>query len=288
MSLKLENASMEWTIEPRGDGLWPRVRDVWRSRHLVRYFGSQALDKAYSRTLLGWTWLFARALFPALVGTFVFGNVVGVEHGGDVPYFLFFLTGMSCWHLFDQSLMWITRSLESNRRLLTKMYFPRLILPVANVAPALAEFLVQLILLLSAALYYFVKDGRSYLSFGPPMLAALVALFLSVVLALGLGFWTSVLGANYRDVRFALRYVMGFWYFLTPVIYPVSRVPENLRWLVELNPMASLVQMFRWGMIGHGEVALLPLAGALSLMCAVFLGGVWFFGFAEGRAVDKL
>ncbi|MFN0060471.1 MAG: ABC transporter permease [Planctomycetota bacterium] len=277
----------EWVIEPRTAGAVARAREMWNYRFLFRYFAARMLEKTYARTALGRLWIFIRPLFPVLVNTLVFGGLIGVS-SGEVPYFLFFLAGIASWQLFDQSIFWATRSLELNRKFIKRLYFPRMILPLASVAPALVECLIYLGLILIAAGYYYLSTGKLYLIPGVNLLLAFVAMGLSVALAVGMGLWTSVIGAYIRDVRFTLRYVLSFWFFLTPVIYPSTYIPEKLRWLVALNPMATLVETFRWGTLGIGEFRPWSFLLAIGIIVVVSAGGAWYFAKAEAASVDKL
>jgi lipopolysaccharide transport system permease protein len=276
-----------WVIEPRRSSFAESVREVWRYRHLIAYFGSRALEKTYARTVLGWLWVFIRPLFPIAVGTLIFGGLIGVDPG-PVPYFLFYMTGMTVWHLFDQALMWSTRSLELNRRIVKKLYVPKLILPLSYVTPALVELLIHIGLIVCACLYFWVSDGRFYLTGASRLLGAFGALFLALMLAVGLGLWICVPAAKARDVRFTLRYVLGFWFYFTPVIYPVATIPAGLRWLAAFNPMAVLVEMFKWGTLGIGHFDEKVLLSTIVMIVCVVVSGLWFFSREEALAVDRL
>lgn len=275
----------EWVIEPRSIGLFRSCQEVWRYRRMVRFFAARAVEKLYRRTVLGRAWILIRPLFPVVVGTVIFGELLNAP-SDDVPYFLFLLVSSAVWGLFSGSVMWATRSLELNRKILKRLYVPRLILPVAMVAPALLEFAIYLGLIVAAAAYY-AAQGHLYVAGGPRLLAALGAAAASLLLALGVGLWTSVLGALARDVRFTLSYVLSFWLYLTPVIYPLSAVPERWRWLCALNPMASLVETFRWGVLGIGGPDPRALGMAAIVLVAVVTAGLWFFVRAEAAAIDR-
>jgi len=155
----------EWVIEPRGEGARAVARDVWRYRRLLRFFASRSFQKLYARTVLGWSWIFIRPLFPLLVTTLVFGQVLSVTSGSNVPYFLFLVVGVTPWEFFASNLMWGTRSLELNRGMLSRIYLPRLILTIAMVAPALVTFLVGLGVIINGLLFTVPKKklpGDSY------------------------------------------------------------------------------------------------------------------------------
>ncbi len=275
----------EWTIEPRREGAVSMLRDVWRYRRLLRFFASRALQKLYARTLLGWSWILIRPLFPLLVNTFVFSGVLAVS-AGDVPYFLFLVVGTAPWDLFQGIVMWGTRSLELNRGLLARIYIPRLLLPVAMGAPALLNFAIYLGVIVAAIGYYRVTRGVLYLN--PVALGwALQACLLAWLLGLGIALWTSVPALIARDVRFTLGYVLGFWVFLTPVMYPLSSVPEKYRWLIALNPLTPAVESFKFGVLGIGMIDTRSLLIAWGSTCVVLGSGLLFFMRAERTAADK-
>jgi len=273
-----------WVIEPRREGLVARLRDVWRYRRLLQFFASKSLQKLYARTALGRSWILIRPLFPLLVSTVVFGGVLGVGSQG-VPYFLFLAVGSATWDLFNQATLWGTRSLEMNRSFLTKIYIPRLILPMANMAPAVLNFVIHLGIIVVAVLYYGIRRGEWYLTpLGLPW--AFLAVLMALLLALGISLWTSVPAMVMRDVRFTLTYVLGFWLLLTPVLYPLPRTGKY-GWLLVLNPMASVVNTFKYGVLGLDAINPLDLGIALLVIGVVLGSGLWFFGRAEGTAADK-
>jgi lipopolysaccharide transport system permease protein len=276
----------EWVIEPRREGVPARLRDVWRYRKLLRFFASKSLDKLYRRTVLGWSWLFIRPLFPLFVTAAVFGGMLGVESAG-VPYFLFLVVGTSAWELFASGAMWGTRSLELNRGLISKIYVPRLILPIAMMTPAFLSFAIHLGVIALTAAYYQVTVGSSYLQLAHAGWAVAGAT-LSVTLALGLSFWTSVPALVARDVRFTLGYVLGFWVFLTPVLYSAESIAPRYRGLLLFNPMAAAVEMFKYGILGVGVVNRQHVVAAVATTVVILGSGFWFFGRAEADAADKV
>ena len=276
-----------WVIESRVPSLASRVRELGRYRDVFRYTALRALEKMYSRTVLGRLWLFIRPLFEVVVGTVIFGNIIGVQ-SENVPYFLFFLIGMTIWNLFGGSLMWITRSLEMNHSLLRNVYFPRVLLPLGNAAPAWTNFGICIVVIVLTGLYYYAAEHRTYLMVGSRTLAAIAAVALTALLALAVGLWTSVLGVNARDVRFALGYATQFWFYLTPVIYPASVIPERWRWLAKVNPMAPLVETFKWGTLGIGHLDYASLTVSVVTIAVVLGGGCWFFNRSDPAAFDRI
>jgi lipopolysaccharide transport system permease protein len=276
-----------WVIEPRVDGLTARGREVWRYRRLLRFFAAKSVQKLYGRTVLGWAWLFIRPLFPLVVKTLVFGGVLAVGSDG-IPYFLFLVIGTTIWELFTGCCVWGTRSLELNRSLISRIYVPRLILPVAMMSPAYLTFAIHLGVAIVALIYYRARDGVFYLGQPSGIIAAVLALALTTVLALGLALWLSVPTLRARDVRFTLNYVLSFWVFLTPVMFPLSTAPQSWqRWLA-LNPMTAYVLMFRSAFIPSAFPPAATIATALAITAAVLLSGLWYFNRAEGDAADKV
>jgi len=276
----------QWVIEPRAEGAAARARDVWRYRRLLRYFALRSFQKLYMRTKLGWAWLFIRPLFPLLVNRVIFGGVLAVKADGGIPYLLFLVAGTTSWELFNSAVMWGTRSLEINRGLLSRIYIPRVILPIAAGAPAFLNFSIYVGVLLVTAIYYRWSTGIWYLHLDG-IGWALQAIALGWLLALGIAMWTSVPALMARDVRFTLNYVLGFGALLTPIMYPLSAVPEKYRWVVALNPMTSVVQSFKFGVLGIGVVDVGHVFTAWGFMFVVLVTGLMFFSHAERASADK-
>jgi lipopolysaccharide transport system permease protein len=276
-----------WVVEPRRYGLADQFRELWRYRYLWWYFASATMTAQYRRSALGWFWLLMRVVGPIGLSAAIFGGVLDVP-SGSVPYFLFFLCGIATWMLFERSLMFVTRSLERNRKIITKVYFPRLILPVAAMSPALLYLAVLVTAMIAATVYFYRRDGIWYITLQPRLVAAVAMILLSLVFSVAVGLWTSVLQARYRDIRYGLRYVLPFGLYLTPIIYPADHVAERWRWLVMVNPMAPIVETFKWATLGEGTVSAAGLATSLTLVAATMVSGLWFFTREEAASVDKL
>lgn len=277
-----------WTIEPRGAGFVSRFRELWRYRYLLGYFAAQAIRSLYQRTYLGWSWMFIRPLFPMLIGTLVFSGLIGVD-SGETPYFLFYLTGMAIWLLFEEGVIMATLSLRSGRRLLSKLYFPRLILPIAYLAPAAMHLLIYCTLLAGATMYFLAVDGKVYLAIGSPLLLTLAAIAMALVFALGIGLILAPMVGNHRDLRFGVRYSLRLWSYLTPIIYPITLIPEQWRPLAAINPMTTIAEMFKWGLFGKTDgFGFQYLAPTLIIMAVTLIAGLKLFTRAEAEAVDRL
>ena len=277
----------KWVIEPVRVGLVARARELWRYRRILWFLAERRIKDRYEGTTLGKFWLFARPLMPIVISTVIFGRLLGVPSDG-VPYFLFFLAGTSCWRIFERSVLWVTRSLDQNRGLIKKVYFPRLIAPFSSVAPALTEFGVLFVLLVLACVYYWFYDGTFYLRIGMPMLVALLAVGMAVFLAIAVGLWTSVMQVKHKDVQYSIRYFTQLWQYVTPVIFPLSAVPEQYRLIFFVNPMTPVVEMYKWGLLGIGAFPGAELIVGVAIALLIFAAGVVYFNRSEAASVDRL
>ncbi len=277
-----------WIIEAGHEqAILERLAEFWRYRKAAAFFFWRSIQMLYANTQLGWFWIVIRPLAPLAVGALVFGGVMGVPSLG-VPYFLFFLAGTIAWTTFEGSLTWGTRSLERNRHLIKKLYLPREILPVTSTSAGLMNPLVLIGVLVLAWCYYQYSLGRWFV--GPPatLVVGAFALLLAWLQAVALAFWTSLWQARTRDTRFVLGWVVSFWSYLTPVIYPVQMIPEPWRTVAFINPMTAVVEAFRGAVIGAGVVSPSGLAWSTTFTVIALTLGLRHFVRAEGSAADRL
>jgi lipopolysaccharide transport system permease protein len=276
-----------WTIEPRQHGVLERTRELWRYRQLWWYFAGEAVESMYRRTKLGWLWLIFRVTAPIGLQSLIFGLLLGIPSGGP-PYFLFLMCGMTTWIIFERSLLTVTRSLEQHRKLVTKIYFPRMILPLSAVAPGLLYMAVLLVVLIGTTLFHRYRDGVWFITLRPELLVSVAAIVVSLIFTMAVGLWTSVLQARYKDIRQGLRYFLPFWMYFTPILYPMTTIPEDWRWLMALNPMTAVVEAFKWGTLGTGHLSVSLVTSSLSLVALTMITGMWFFSREEAASVDQL
>jgi lipopolysaccharide transport system permease protein len=269
------------------EGFAARAREVWQYRRILVFFSLKAVQALYSNTRLGVSWIFIRTLVPLFVGSFVFGSVMNVPAGG-VPYLVFFMAGQIPWNCFDGPVIRGSRGLETNRMLLTKLYVPRIILPLGQMTAGIVEPAIILLVFIGTLVYYRSTDGIWYVHASPRLLASAASVALIIAFAFSLTVWTSVWQARARDTRFALRYVVSFWLYFTPVIYPMSVVPANLRWLMYLNPLSAPIETFRWGTLPNAEHSWFWFGYSLVVTLVTFFGGVWYFGRVESSTMDKI
>ena len=277
----------KWVIDASLVGIRERLLEFWRYRRVLSYFSVKAVKGLYQGTTLGMFWLFARPLLPLAISAFIFGGLLNVASDG-IPYFLFFLTGSCVWMLFERGVLVVSKSFNQASSLLKKVYFPRLIAPFSAVLPAVVNFAIYMGLFAGALVYYFVSDQHWYLVMRPQLLMGSVAVLLTLIFTVAVGLWTSVWQAKVQDLKFGMRYALRFWFYATPVIYPMSQVPAEHRWLLYVNPMAPLVETFKWSTLGVGELPLVPLMTSSVVIALVFIGGVWYFGRSEAEAIDDL
>jgi lipopolysaccharide transport system permease protein len=240
-------------VGPPGPGVFRAVRDVWRHRAAFFYFLRHFMRKRYGRTFLGVLWLFLPVLLPLFLGALVFGGILGVSVPG-VPYFLYFTVSLGAWTCFAQTAYFATRSIEISRSELARIYVPRLIpLAGAMTLPVITLFIYIALTLLATGFYVLERD-EFYLQITPETLLVPVAYAGLVVFGLACGLWFSPLAARARDVRRLAGYVLGIWYFLTPVMYPIEEIPSGWRFLASLNPITAPIELYKQGLIATGEV----------------------------------
>lgn len=213
------------------------IRHLWNHRELLLFLAWRDIKVRYKQTVLGFAWAVLQPLLTMIIFTLLFGRLAGIRSDG-VPYPLFAYAGLLPWLFFSNAVTNSGNSLVLNHSLLTKIYFPRVILPAASVAAGLADFAVAFLVLVALMAWYRVVPGWAI--FMLPPLGLLVS-----SLALGVGMGLSALNVKYRDVRHALPFVVQTWMFLSPVIYPPTILPEQWRWLLALNPMTGIIEGFR-------------------------------------------
>jgi len=254
------------------------LRDLWNYRELLFFLIWRDVKVRYKQTALGVAWAVIQPLFTMVVFSIFFGHLGKIPSDG-LPYPLFTYCALLPWQLFSHALTECSNSVVSNERLITKVYFPRLVIPIAAVLAGLVDFSIAFSIMIGMMVYYGVAVSWAVLT-----LPAFVLLAIATALAVGL--WLSALNVQYRDVRYTLVFLVQMWLFLTPVAYPSSMVPPQWRALYGLNPMAGVVEGFRWALLGKAEspgVMLLVSIGAVALILA---GGLYYFRRMEKSFAD--
>jgi len=274
-----------WEFGPHHPGVVETSAAMWKHRGLLHLVATRAFQRIYRRTVLGWLWLVINPLLPLAIRVIVFGALLGVGSNG-LPYFLFLLGGSIVWDLFSATLMRGTRALEMHGELSDLIYYPRAILPLGNVAPVLVEFAIKMGVFAVALSYYALHDGRIYIRLDPALLWGVGALVVAMMFGLAISLFTSVWGEATRDTRFALGQLTGVWYLVTPVLYPLSQVPEQYRAWIVWNPMAVIVETFKWGVFGVGTFESGLFGWTAAGIGLLFLAGMMYFTRAEARMFD--
>lgn len=243
MSLKEDKIHLSpMLIRPASGWVPLNLAELWEYRELLYFLTWRDIKVRYKQTVLGAAWAVIQPLGMMLVFTIFFGHLVGVPSDG-LSYPIFAYTALLPWQLFSRALTDANTSLVVNERLITKVYFPRLLIPVSAVLASLVDFAIAFVLLLGMMVFYGIVPT------GFVLMLPLFVLF-ALMTALGIGFWLSALNAQYRDVRYTLPFLTQFWLFATPVVYPASLVSDQWRLLYGLNPMIGVVEGFRWALLG--------------------------------------
>ncbi len=256
------------------------LSDLWAYRELFYFLIWRDLKVRYKQTALGVAWAILQPLFTMLIFTLFFGKLAGIEsRTGGVPYPVFVYAGLLLWTFFSNAVTNSGNSLVGNSNLLSKIYFPRMLIPAATVGAGLVDLAIAFLLLIPLMIYYGVA-----VSWTVVMLPPLVAL--TTLLALGVGMWLSALNVKYRDVRFALPFLIQLWMFVSPIIYPSSFVPDRWRWLLALNPLTGIIDGFRASLFGHQEFDWATLALSTVITLAVLLYAAYAFWRMEENFAD--
>jgi homopolymeric O-antigen transport system permease protein len=276
-----------WRIEPTPPTIAGQLSALMRHRYLLWFFSVHSVFDLYRNSLFGILWMVIRPLALALPAVFVVGNLFGISVD-PVPLPLFILVGLASWTLFRRTLMHMTKALLRNRNILQQVYIPALLLVIASSAPGFIEFAVVFTLFLVAAIYYGPIAGVFYPSIGLSTLGLIPAVTLTFILAVAVGCFTSFMNAVARDTNLFLRYAISAWMLATPVIYPIEIIPEHYRWIMYLNPMTSVIELYRWALLGYGSMHWQYLGLAVIEIVALLMLGIWFFAKQQNRLFDHM
>jgi lipopolysaccharide transport system permease protein len=267
-------------IEPPDRLLALDLRETWNYRELLYFFVWRDVKVRYKQTVIGVAWVVLQPLLSMGVFTLFFGRLAKLPSDG-LPYPLFYFAALAPWSYFATALSSATNVVVENQRVITRVYFPRLILPLASVFSGLVDFAIAFLVLVVMVVGYGLRPGAQVLWL--PFL-----LLLAVGTALAVGLWLCALNALYRDVRYVVPFVMQFWLLASPVAYPSSLVPEKWRWLYGLNPMAGVIEGFRWALTGYGQPPGVLLLASASAVAVLLVSGTMFFQRMEGVVVDRV
>ena len=255
-----------------------QLRDLWTYRELLYFLAWRDLKVRYKQTALGVAWAVIQPFFTMVVFSIFFGYLGKIPSDG-IPYPVFAYSALLPWSLFAHALNESSNSLVNNQSLITKVYFPRLIIPIAPLFVGLVDFGIAFVVLLGLMLFYGILPGFA-------LLTAPLFVLLALVTALAVGMWLSALNVQYRDVRYTIPFLTQLWLFATPVAYPSSLLPEPWRSLYGLNPMAGVVEGFRWALLGRTTAPGPLIAVSVGAVLALLIGGLWYFNRMEQTFAD--
>jgi lipopolysaccharide transport system permease protein len=261
------------------------MREVWAYRDLLRLFVRRDFVAQYKQTILGPTWYFIQPVFTTVIFTFVFGKMAGIPTDG-IPPLLFYLAGITNWNYFADCLNKTSSTFRDNQGIFGKVYFPRLVVPLSIVASNLVKYAIQLLLLLGFFAYYILAGA----DVKPNVALLLFPVLLLMLSGLGLGFGLLItsMTTKYRDLVYLLQFGVQLLMYATPVIYPLSQIPKHYQWIIVLNPMTSIIETFKYGLLGHGtfEWGYLGYSAVFTIVL-VLLGSV-VFNWTEKNFMDTV
>jgi lipopolysaccharide transport system permease protein len=252
--------------------------ELWEYRELLYFFVWRDIKVRYKQTAIGAAWAVLQPFLTMLVFSLFFGRLAHIPSQG-LPYPIFYYSALLPWMYFASALQSSTATIVENQRLVTKVYFPRLALPLSSVLSGLVDFGISFLMFVAMIFYYRIRPTWAVL-----LLPAF--LLLAVLTALGVGLWLSALNAIYRDVRYVVPFLVQFWMFASPVAYPSSLIPSNWRWLYGLNPMAGVIEGFRWSLAGSGAPPGRLILASSAMVLAVLFSGVAYFQKMETTIAD--
>jgi len=267
-------------IKPTNGWAALNLRDLWLYRELIFFMTWRDLKVRYKQTLLGVGWAILQPFMTMIVFSIFFGSLAQVPSDG-VPYPIFTYTALIPWTLFSKALQDASRSLVANSHMITKVYFPRMILPISSVLAGVVDFLIAFLVLLGMMLYFKITPTAN--AWTLPLF-----LVLAVITAIAVGLWLSALNVLYRDINYILPFLTQFWMYLTPIAYPSSMVPEQWRAIYALNPMTGVVEGFRWALLGTGQPPGLMTFVSAGVAIILLISGMFYFKRMERLFADRV
>jgi lipopolysaccharide transport system permease protein len=273
-------------LPPRG---WRslKLRELWAYRELLFFLAMRDVKVRYKQTGLGVMWALLQPFVTMVVFTFVFQKMAGLKADNDIPYPIFIFAALLPWQLFAGSLPRISNSLVGNANLLTKVYFPRMAIPLAALGAGLVDFIIAFGLLVALMVWYSLTSSWAFV-WSWALLALPLFLLLAVLSALAVGLWFAALNVQYRDVQYITPFLVQVWLFISPVVYSTTEVPEGAwRLVYGLNPMVGVIQGFRWALLG-GIPPDGVMAVSVGMVVLLLAGGLYFFRFMERYFADVI
>jgi lipopolysaccharide transport system permease protein len=279
--------SENWSlvIRPQRNLFDLRLRELWKYRDLTGLFVRRDFVSVYKQTILGPLWFLIQPILTTITFTVIFGRIAKMPTDG-LPQFLFYMSGTVVWTYFSDCLNKTSNTFITNSQLFGKVYFPRLTVPISILISTLIAFIIQFILFLGFTLYFWLKGAaiqpNMWVLFTPVLLVMMAGL------GLGCGIIVSSLTTRYRDLRFLVAFGVQLWMFVTPIIYPVSSIPEQYQMLIKANPITPIVETFRYAFLGAGTVSIPNLLYSAGFMLVVLTIGILLFNRIEATFMDSI
>jgi lipopolysaccharide transport system permease protein len=267
-------------IEPASNRLTLGLKELWEYRELLYFLVWRDVKVRYKQTAIGAAWAIIQPFLTMVIFTLVFDKFAKMPSNG-LPYPIFSFAALLPWTYFSRSLNQSVLSVVSNANLITKVYFPRLLLPIAAIFGGLIDLAISFIFLLGMMIWYGITPGWAILTLP-------VFVLLTILTALSVSLWLAVINVRYRDVGQAISFLVQIWMFVSPVAYPVSVVPEKWRLLYELNPMVGVIEGFRWALTGSDKPPFPPIILSTIIVCVLLYGGILFFKKMEETFADEV
>jgi len=287
MASAFDNESQEWTteIKPQNRLLDINFKEIWRYRDLWQMYVKRDIITSYKQTILGPAWFFIQPAITTLMYMIVFGGIAGISTDG-LPQPLFYLAGICMWNYFSECLNRTSSTFTTNADIFGKVYFPRLIVPLATVSSSLIRMAIQLLLFIVVYIFYLIKGANIHPNIYILLLPALIVIMAG--LALGFGILISSLTTKYRDLTLLFGFIVQLWMYATPVIYPLSMMSAKRQWIMALNPLTSIVEAFKYGTMGVGTFSWGMLEYSFVFMIVLLAIGIVVFNKVQRSFMDTV
>jgi lipopolysaccharide transport system permease protein len=281
----INNENWTTVIKPKNSLLQLNINDLWRYRDLIKMFVIRDFVTFYKQTILGPLWFVIQPLFTSLMFTFVFGTVAKISTD-EIPPMLFYMAGVVNWAYFSECLTKTSETFVANAGVFGKVYFPRLTVPVSVVITSMLRYFIQFSIFL---VIYFVFLFRGY-ELNPNWMVLLTPLLLlyMAIMSLGFGIWISSVTTKYRDLRFALPFFVQLWMYATPVVYPLSLIPEKYKPFLLINPIVPVMEIFRKAYLGAGTIDMNSILISMGITFIILISGIIVFIRIERTFMDTV
>lgn len=282
------NTDSQWTtiIDADANRSASKIRELWEARDLIYLFVRRDFVTFYKQTVLGPLWFFVQPLMTTLVFTVIFGRIANIPTDG-IPPFLFYMSGVILWTYFSSSLEKISTIFVEQQAVFSKVYFPRLSVPVSIVISKVFTFGIQFATFVGFLIYYIYVGSLINFHWWAILVVPLLLGYVAL-LAVSVGLIISALTTKYRDLAFVVSFGVQLWMYATPIVYPMSQAPERLKWMLAFNPMSAPIEIFRYAFLGNGQIFIPSIVGGLAITMLLALTGAKLFGNAEKTFVDTI